>query len=201
MLPGKADVNTQPAPSHNVSSLFKLISAGHEPSFTTLYQQYYGLVFSTALQYCKMKTVAEDIAQHVFLVVWKKRATLMSIEKGESWLWTVARNEATSILRKEVYRRAYINYIKERFEEQHESPLGQLLEKQKRERIEEIINALPPRQRQVYRLSRGEGMSYAAIAKTLKISPETVKDYMSGALKNMRIMLLQYKGEILISLT
>ncbi len=201
MLPGKADVNSQPPPSHNVSSLFKLISAGHEPSFTTLYQQYYGLVFSTALQYCKMKTVAEDIAQHVFFVVWKKRSTLMSIDKGESWLWTVARNEATNVVRKEVYRRAYMNYIKERFEEEHDTPLSRILNKQKRERIEAIINTLPLRQQQVYRLSRGEGMSYAAIAKTLKISPETVKDYMSGALKNMRRMLLQYKGEILVTLT
>ena len=125
----------------------------------------------------------------------------MSIDKGESWLWTVARNEATNVVRKEVYRRAYMNYIKERFEEEHDTPLSRILNKQKRERIEAIINTLPLRQQQVYRLSRGEGMSYAAIAKTLKISPETVKDYMSGALKNMRRMLLQYKGEILVTLT
>lgn len=190
---------TIPETACNVSALFISIAAGHEQSFTILYNQYYNQVFSRALFYCKEKSIAEDITQHVFLVVWNKRVTLTRIEKVESWLWTVTRNHALSILRKEAYSRAYINYLKTGFEQKELSPLQVLLNKQKGDRIEKIINTLTLRQQQVYRLNRNEGMTYAAIAKVLQLSPDTVKEYMSNALKTVRQMLLLHKDEILVN--
>jgi RNA polymerase sigma-70 factor (family 1) len=191
----------QPAPISNISDLFTSIAAGHEPSFTKLYHQYYSRIFSTALQYCKIRSLAEDIVQQVFFIVWEKRATLATIENGESWLWTVTRNQTMNLLRKEASKQTYITHIKERFTYEEASPLQELLNKQKGERIEQIINSLTARQQQVYKLSRNEGLTYAEIAKTLELSPDTVKEYMSNALKTMRKMLLQYKDEILILVT
>lgn len=188
----------QPIPVNNVSELFKAIALGHEPSFTKLYQQYYSRVFSTALQYCKIRALAEDIAQQVFFVVWEKRSSLTTIENGESWLWTVARNLTMNVLRKEASRQTYITHIKERFVQESHTPLQELLNKQKGERIKKIINTLTPRQQQVYKLSRDNGMTYAEIAKALHLSPDTVKEYMTEALKTIRKMLLQYKDEILL---
>lgn len=188
----------QPTPPVNISSLFRAIAAGHEPSFTTLYQQYFSRVFSTALQYCKVRSMAEDIAQQVFFIIWEKRSSLADLEKGEAWLWTVTRNQTMNVVRKELSRQAYVTHIKERFEPEQDSPLQELLNKQKAERIEQIINSLSLRQQQVYRLSRNEGLTYTAIAKTLSLSVDTVKEYMSNALKTIRKMLLHYKDEILI---
>lgn len=188
----------QPIPSDNVSKLFTAIAAGHEPSFTMLYEQYYSLVFSSALQYCKVRSMAEDIAQQVFFTVWEKRHSLATIENGESWLWTVARNQTMNILRKEASRRSYITHIKERFDHEDNSPLQELLNKQKGERIEQLINTLTPRQQQVYKLSRNNGMTYAEIAKTLELSTDTVKEHMANALKTLRKKLLQYKDELLL---
>ncbi len=199
MILKKSDVVTMPEQCSTVSTLFISIAAGHEQSFTILYKQYYKQVFSRALFYCKEKSIAEDITQHVFLVVWSKRITLTRIEKVESWLWTVTRNHALSILRKEAYSRAYINYVKAGAELKEQSPLQVLLNKQKADRIEKIINTLTLRQQQVYRLNRNEGMTYAAIARLLQLSPDTVKEYMSNALKTIRQMLLLHKDEILIN--
>ncbi len=142
--------------------------------------------------------MAEDITQHVFLVVWSKRMALARIEKVEPWLWTVTRNRAISFIRKEAYKRTYIKYLKTRFEQEERSPLQLLLNKQKAERMEKIINSLTFRQQQVYRLSRNEGMTYSAIAKYLSISTDTVKEYMSNALKKIRKMLLLHKDELLV---
>lgn len=142
--------------------------------------------------------MAEDITQHVFLVVWSKRMALASIEKAEPWLWTVTRNRAISFIRKEACKRAYIKYLKTRFEQEECSPLQLLLNKQKAERMEKIINSLTFRQQQVYRLSRNEGMTYSAIAKYLSISTDTVKEYMSNALKAIRKMLLLHQDELLV---
>lgn len=199
MIVEKSNVITMPETDCNVSALFISIAAGHEESFTILYNQYYNQVFSRALFYCKEKSIAEDITQHVFLVVWSKRITLTRIEKVESWLWTVTRNHALSILRKQAYNRAYINYLKAGFQQKEQSPLQVLLNKQKGDRIEKIINTLTLRQQQVYRLNRNEGMTYAAIAKVLQLSPDTVKEYMSNALKTVRQKLLQHKDEILVN--
>lgn len=201
MVLQQSDVMTLPEPGCTGSILLKSNVVGHEQSFTTLYKQYYGHVFSRAMCYCKEKTMAEDITQHVFLVVWSKRIALARMEKLESWLWTVTRNHAISILRKEAYRQTYINYLQTGLEQKESSPLQVLLNKQKAERIEKIINTLTVRQQQVYRLNRNEGMTYAAIAKVLRLSPDTVKEYMSNALKTIREMLLRHKDEILINLT
>jgi RNA polymerase sigma-70 factor (family 1) len=197
----QSDVMTLPEPGCTGSTLLISTAVGHEQSFTTLYKQYYGHVFSKAMLYCKEKSMAEDITQHVFLVVWSKGIALARIEKLESWLWTVTRNHAISILRKEAYRRTYMNYLQTGLEQKESSPLQMLLNKQKAERIEKIINTLTSRQQQVYRLNRNEGMTYAAIAKILRLSPDTVKEYMSNALKTIREMLLRHKDEILINLT
>lgn len=191
----------QPAPPDNVSTLFTAIASGHEPSFTALYQQYFSRVFSTALQYCKVRTMAEDIVQQVFFIVWEKRHMLSGIENGESWLWTVTRNQTMNVLRKEASRQTYITHIKERFDQDTNSPLETLLAKRKGERIDQIINSLTPRQQQVYKLSRNKGMTYAEIAKVLQLSHDTVKEHMANALKTIRKMLLQYKDEILIFLS
>lgn len=53
--------------------LFDKISKGDNQAFTTVYQQYCSKIYSTVLQYCKLKDLAEDVTQQVFFILWGKK--------------------------------------------------------------------------------------------------------------------------------
>jgi RNA polymerase sigma-70 factor (family 1) len=177
--------------------LFAKIADGDATAFATLFNTYHSRIFSTSLQYCKVREHANDITQLVFAILWEKRASLRVVEDAEAWMWTVTKNQTLKLLRKESHHKTYITYAKALFEEESDTPLNRLILRQKGEVIEEIIKALPPRQEEVYRMSRHQGASYAEIAEKLGIGIETVKEHMAKALKKIRAQLMLYREDII----
>lgn len=186
------------AAQSDLKLLFSKVADGDEKAFAEVFNRYYDLVFSTALQYCKIPTLAEDVVQQVFMVLWDKRSMLNEVENGIGWLWTITRNQAISILKRESRKESYITYAKEFFSSEQETPLQQLELRQNRSLIDSIINDLSPRQQQVFRMSRYEGATYAQIGELLGISAETVKEHVAKALKAIRQGLSAYKNDLLL---
>ncbi|NIG56792.1 RNA polymerase sigma factor [Chitinophaga sp. Cy-1792] len=182
---------------NHLLSLFAQIADGDAAAFTTLFNTYHSRIFSTALQYCKVREQANDITQLVFSIIWEKRASLPPVEDAEAWMWTITKNQTLKLLKRESYHKSYVSYARALFEEESDTPLHQLILRQKGEVIEGLIKALPARQEEVYRLSRYEGASYAEIAEKLGIGVETVKEHMAKALKKMKAQLLLYREEII----
>lgn len=188
------------AAESDILYLFSKITAGDQQAFAELFNNHYDAVFSTAIQYCKIKTIAEDVVQAVFIDVWEKRSGLSDVENAPAWLRTVTRNKAITALKKESRQEQYKTAVKELFETEENTPLQQLILRQKQELIQKILNSLPARQKQVYTLSRYDGGTYAEIGKGLGISAETVKEHMAKALKTIREMMLAHKTDLLIAL-
>lgn len=183
---------------YDLSQLFAEISRGDTRAFTIVFDKYYSRIYSTALQYCKIKSHASDITQQVFTLLWEKRAALPEIANAEGWLWTVTKFQTLKLMRAESVRNSYVQSVKEIFQSEMDTPFDKLIIRQRSERITQIINALPPRQQEVYKLSRHQGATYADIAKQLGIGVETVKEHMSKALKVIREMMLNYRDELII---
>lgn len=177
--------------------LFAKIADGDATAFATLFNNYHSRIFSTALQYCKVREHANDITQLVFAILWEKRTTLRTVQDAEAWMWTITKNQTLKLLRKESHHKSYVTYAKALFEEESDTPLNRLILRQKGEVIEEIIKSLPPRQEEVYRMTRHQGASYAEIADKLGIGIETVKEHMAKALKKIRAQLLLYREDII----
>ncbi|MGN6436321.1 MAG: RNA polymerase sigma factor [Agriterribacter sp.] len=74
-------------------SLFLKIANDDEQAFAAVFDKYYSRIYSTSLQYCKVKEYAEDITQQVFILLWEQREALINIKNPEAWLWTVTRNQ------------------------------------------------------------------------------------------------------------
>lgn len=180
--------------------LFKRIAADDENAFNAVFNRNYDRIYSTALQYCKTKDLAEDISQQVFFILWEQRKKLRDVENPYAWLWGITRNQAVKTVKKEIRRESYLAHIKELFESETDTPHDQLVMRQKQELINRIIATLPPRQQQVYRMSRYNAATYAEIAKTLNISTETVKEHIKKALKTIRKLLASNKEELLLLL-
>ncbi|WP_447640852.1 MULTISPECIES: RNA polymerase sigma factor [Chitinophagaceae] len=165
-------------------------------AYLVVFKSYHNTIFSVALQYCKLKHLADDAAQQVFVELWEKRAILNTVEDPEAWLWVIARNQTIKILKKESTQKSYVEYMKEFFSDSSDTPVNQLILKQRSTLIEKIVNSLPTRQQQVYKLSRNEGLTYHQIASELSIGTETVKEHMAKALNNIRIALKKHEHEL-----
>ncbi len=131
------------------------------------------------------EALAEDIAQEVFLEVWKKRQSLVVTTTLRAYLGRAGVNRALNYLRK---------HQPELFTEDEwpessgpfESALQKLEADDLQERIDRAIAGLPERCRLVFSLSRFEEMSNKEVAAELGISEKTVENQMTKALRMLR---------------
>jgi RNA polymerase sigma-70 factor (ECF subfamily) len=168
-----------------------------EQAFQFLFQQYYNRIFGNTLQLVKIRAVAEDIAQQVFMKAWEKREQLTDLEQPAAWLFQIARNLMADRLRDEFKKEQYTTYALELLEMQSASPEDVLMLRQKRELLHRSVQTLSPRQKEVYRLSTEEGLSYHEIADRLGITRDTVKEHLQIARTKIKQYLSEHREELI----
>jgi len=131
-------------------------------------------------------TVAEELAQETLMMVWRK-AGLYSDTKGSAttWIFTIARNLRIDRLRREVPWQALPEGRDEQASEDI-SPDEAVSERERRDRVHEVLAKLPEDQHQVVILSYIDGMSHSEIAERLGLPLGTVKSRMRLAYQKIR---------------
>jgi len=126
----------------------------------------------------------DDVAQEVFVRLWSRRGSLGQEGSLRAFLYSMARNAAIDERRRE--RRHAARAALADPPAACPSPLDGAEESELAERAAAAVAALPPRRREVFRLVREGGMSYADVAAVMDISPQTVANHMSLALASLR---------------
>jgi RNA polymerase sigma-70 factor (ECF subfamily) len=172
--------------------LMKVIKAGNMIAFDELYRKYSKRLYKFSYSILKTTEEAENITQDVFLNLWLNRE---KVEKGSSvkyYIFTIAYNSAISVIRKKIKDSNFIEYLKTH-QDLFQEPVDLQIEyNELDEKLTEIVNALPDRQRKVYLLNRVEGLKYTEIAERLNISINTVENHISKALNTIRKKLGNY---------
>lgn len=145
----------------------------------------------------------EDLAQDVFLRVYRARKTYEPGAKFSTWLFTIANNVASNALRSRS-RRKEVN-VNARPDESSAMPLEQMAAEasgmmptrqldrlERAEIVRKAIEGLNERQKMALLLSKFEGMSYAEIAETMDLSTKAIKSLLSRARVNLRSILEPY---------
>jgi RNA polymerase sigma-70 factor (ECF subfamily) len=162
-----------------------LLKRGDISSFDKLYLKFHKKIYLFARGILKSHEDAESVVQDVFIKVWEKRMDLDEYQSFESFLFTVSYNAAISLIRKKLSEKRFLEEYARRLEKEkqvaNEAEYFDL-----RQRTQQLIDQLPQRRRQVYLMSREEGLSYAEIASRLEISVNTVENHMTAALKFLR---------------
>jgi RNA polymerase sigma-70 factor (family 1) len=164
--------------------LFARIANGEEAAFRTCFEQWHNNLYAASLHYLKLHEAAEDVVQQVYIRLWEKRAMLKTIDNRD-YLFIMCRNECLNVLRRLASHPGFTELMGELFEPTAAGPDGQLITKELREQLEEVIASLPDQQRQVWRLVREEGLSYKAAAAEMDLTPITVKAYLARATKKI----------------
>ncbi len=165
----------------------RLLADGDEYAFQVIFERHWDAVFSTALLLTKSATIAEDVAQDVFAMIWEKRATLAGVDSLDGFLFISARNMIYSRFRKLASQDAYRKYILSCFREDGAERVDDAAELRELDRtIQQAIRRLPPQQQKAFRLSRYEGMRHEEIAVTMGVSRITIKSYIVQAIASLR---------------
>jgi RNA polymerase sigma-70 factor, ECF subfamily len=150
------------------------------------------------------RDLAEDLAQDVFLRVYRSRERYVPGAKFSTWLYTIANNVAANALRSRSRRRE-VNLAASESGPMGAHPLevmiqassGQIPARQldkaeARDIVRMALGALNERQRLAVLLNKFEGMSYADIAETMELTPQAIKSLLSRARVNLRDVLEPY---------
>lgn len=166
------------------TTLINLLQEGNEEAFAEIYNRYWKRVYFLAFKYTKSPQIAQDLVQDVFLKVWINRKNYVHVKEFKSYLIVAARNQIISALRNKVFYESIES--SEIIEEEILLPEKQLSYKESVVFLNEAIEMLTPRQKNIYQLSRNEGLKYEEIAKEMGISVSTVKNHMTKAIQFIR---------------
>lgn len=128
---------------------------------------------------------AEEIVQQVFVNLWKHRHEMEADKSIRSYLYTSVKNRCLNHLRDHKKHRSHYLDI----ELELEIPVrdhDRLSEKDLEQQLQQALDKLPEKCREVFMLCRFQDMKYKEVAQQLNISPKTVEAQMSKALKILR---------------
>jgi len=172
--------------------LMEEIRAGNMLAFDSLYRKYSKRLYKFSYSILKSKEEAENIIQDVFLNLWVNRDKVEKDSSVKYYIFTIAYNSAISIIRKKIKESHFIMDVK-KLQDLTEEPVDLQIEyNELNEKLNEIIDALPGRQKEIYLLHKVEGLKYIEISKRLNISVNTIENHMSRALKKIRKKLGNY---------
>jgi len=176
----------RPTPSDD--ELLRLIVAGDESAFVTLYRRRQGGIFRFALQMSGSETIAEDVTQEVFMVLINE-ARNYDPSKGSlsAYLYGIARNHVLRALSRDRSFVAIGDSYEEDGEAGHEQlvsnddPLGDLTRSETIETVRQAVSALPAHYREVVVLCDLHEMSYVEAAQVLNCAVGTVRSRLHRA--------------------
>lgn len=151
-----------------------------------LYKEYRTFLYQFFLKHVKLPTLAEDLAQDVFIKFWQKRHQIRDIDNIDAWLYTLARNHLNDHYRRLATEKKYQAAVWQEMERRSNTVIRDIFHKELEAEIARLLDSLPPRQKEVYVLSREKGLSLEEIGQVLNLSPNTVKNHLVKALKYIR---------------
>ena len=178
----------QPLPEEDDSALAQAVATGSEAALQLLHRRYAPLVFHIA---CKSldRSAAEEVAQDVFLSVWRKAASF-DPERGafRTWLLSIAHHRILDELRSRSRQPGRANGLPaEGLELSAQDPLPDelLWREYQRTAIESALSALPEVQRKALRLAFFAELSHGAVADALRVPLGTAKARIRGGLRRL----------------
>ena len=162
------------------SDLIESLKNGEEKAFIYLVDQYNQRLFGYALSLTKDHAEAEDILQNVFLRAWEKRKKMNITTSLQNYLYKSVRNEFLNQYKKTrstmILEQKYFEALEKVTSTQDENEFQITLL-----RITKEIQNLPPKCREVFIMSRKEGLTNLEISEYLNISVKTVEAQITKA--------------------
>ncbi|MFZ0479380.1 MAG: sigma-70 family RNA polymerase sigma factor [Terriglobales bacterium] len=178
------------------------VKAGDESAFSYLVQKYRRPLVGFMYRLCHNPATAEELAQEVFLRVYRSRLTYEPSAKFSTWLYRIATNLAVNHARDTRHERPENTVrLDEPDQETGSTPdladesitaEEQLLKRERLAAIRSKVNALPERQRMAVMMHKYQQMDYRQIAAVMKLSESATKSLLFRAYETLREQLKEF---------
>lgn len=167
-------------------------------SFSEMYLTYYPKLVRFAKEFVILEEDAENITQDVFADLWERQNSMDHVENVNAYLFRLVKNRCLDHLKHKIFEQKYVEVMQTSFEIELNLKLQSLDRFDSSDMsvgndieilVRTAINSLPKRCRDIFLLSRIEGLKYKEISERLGISVNTVECQMGIALKKLRVKL------------
>jgi len=167
--------------------LLLLIQKDDRVAFYNLYERYSKRLFGFVFMYIKQEADTEEIVQEVFIKIWEARDKIDVYSSFDSFLFTIAYNAVISMFRKRVTEKKYLEHLKSLQQSENAPDLtNEIQYNELKVKVQVLLNELTPRQKEIFQLSREQGLTHEEIAKKLNISVNTVKKHIVNTLAYLK---------------
>lgn len=182
--------------------LIEALRQGKRHAYEQLLDDFQDLVFNKCLSFVPNREDAEDIAQEVFVEVFKSIKNFKGEAKLATWIYRITTNKCLEFIRKRNTKKRFafmqtllgnqqpidkMNYFTE-----FNHPGVQLERKEQSEYLFRAIDQLPENQKVVFTMHKIDGMSYKEVSAITQKSISSVESLMFRAKKNLQIQLANY---------
>ncbi len=171
-----------------MESIVQDIINGNIESFKLVYQQYHTKLYFYVLKCTHSVYIAEETVQLTFILLWEKREKLSMSFSISTQLFRIGKSVMTDLLRKQQVRNRHTEILVRDNTNWHVET--DITVKEELTRVYNSIEQLSPIRKNVFKLSRFEGLPHKEIARQLSISPKTVENHIVRAIRQLKNSLL-----------
>lgn len=164
--------------------LQRKLTNGDPKALEEIYNLYFPRVYAVAFKYVKNESVALDLVQDSFLKIWNNRKKVHLDLPMEQQLYVITKNVVFDYFRKRLNEEKLLSEyrIDQELEQDQPAPTQQ----DQLKKLHALLELLPERQRDVFKMVKFEGLSYKEVSSRLNISKHTVSSHFSAAMKFLK---------------
>lgn len=174
------------------SDIWEQFVSGDYDCFCRLFKGYYQGLYGYGLKMCNDPELVKDAIQNLFVTIWERREGLTHITSPNVYLYVSLRRNILRSKKKRTRKKDIMNEVQDEFEI-HFGAEDLMMKKESREeqteKLQEALNHLSNKQKEVLYLHYYNGMSYGEIEEILSINRQSVRNHMYRAMETLRTVL------------
>ncbi|MEM6737570.1 MAG: sigma-70 family RNA polymerase sigma factor [Bacteroidota bacterium] len=181
-------------PSIVSKDVIRALQSGKEWAFDIVFEIYNTRVFGLAIKMGLPKMEAEGVLQETFIAIWDKRRSLDPNLSFNSLVLTIAKRQTIKVIRSNASRAQRNEHMRYLMPTSYEGTEDYVIYKEMLKEAKEKLDSLPKKQKQIWMLSKEEGLSSGEIADRLNLTKRTVENHLFRANKDIKDFLKQKKS-------
>ncbi|TDS09758.1 RNA polymerase sigma factor [Sphingobacterium paludis] len=170
----------------NERELLEGIICGKQRAFSLFFDTYWEEFYAYVYRILHDQEESTDILQDTFAAIWEQRERLTDVQSIKAYVYTIIHHKAVKSIKNNIKLRNLKDELSQYFPHHDDKLAQEVNARELAVLINEEIQNLPPRMREIFLLSRNEYLSYRQIAEQLSISENTVKKQVSSSIKQLK---------------
>ena len=168
------------------------LAGGNKDALENLFNFYYPRLYQFSMSFLKLEDGIDDILQEVFIKIWNNRANIRAVQTFNPFIFTITRNLLLNELRSRLNKQKIKDQILKVAIPEEFQAFESVEFRELEATVDKVVAGLPERQREVFLLSRKEGLSHREISERLNISTKTVEYHITQSVSAIKTKLKEF---------